>query len=62
GGRRSGSALLELAAAFRALATPVIGRIADERLIFDLRGLDDEAALVASLADLARARAEASRP
>ncbi|GLK75651.1 L-seryl-tRNA(Sec) selenium transferase [Methylopila jiangsuensis] len=60
GARRSGSALLELAAAFRALAAPVIGRIADERLIFDLRGMDDAAALEAGLAELARARAEAA--
>ncbi|GLK55753.1 L-seryl-tRNA(Ser) seleniumtransferase [Methylopila capsulata] len=55
-GKRAGSALTELAAAFRALSVPVIGRIADDRLIFDLRGLDDEAVFDAMLAELASAR------
>lgn len=55
-GGRAGSALQELAAAFRALSRPVIGRIAEDRLVFDLRGLDDEAAFAASLDQLALAR------
>ena len=46
-----GRALERLAAAFRALPLPVIGRIADDALWFDLRTLDDEDAFVAQLAD-----------
>lgn len=46
-------ALRQLAAAFRALEVPVIGRIHDGALIFDLRCLEDEAAFVAQLDALA---------
>ncbi|WP_020178380.1 L-seryl-tRNA(Sec) selenium transferase [Methylopila sp. M107] len=56
-GEKSGGALVRLAAAFRALEIPVIGRIAEDRLLLDLRGLDDEAALVAGLAQLGAANA-----
>ncbi len=53
GGRRgAGRALERLAAAFRGLPVPVIGRIADGRLCLDLRCMDDEAAFVAQLAKL----------
>jgi L-seryl-tRNA(Ser) seleniumtransferase len=52
GARGSGRALLRLAAAFRALAVPVIGRIEDHALIFDLRCLEDEARFVGNLAAL----------
>ncbi|MGE0039209.1 MAG: L-seryl-tRNA(Sec) selenium transferase [Xanthobacteraceae bacterium] len=52
GARGSGRALLRLAAAFRALAVPVIGRIEDQALIFDLRCLEDEAGFVSNLAAL----------
>jgi L-seryl-tRNA(Ser) seleniumtransferase len=38
-----------LADAFRRLPIPVIGRISDDTLCFDLRTLDDEAAFVAQL-------------
>jgi L-seryl-tRNA(Ser) seleniumtransferase len=47
---RPGSA--QLAAAFRALPTPVIGRVQEGAFILDLRCLEDEAAFVAQLAHL----------
>ena len=50
--RRRGRAARDLAAAFRALPRPVIGRVADNRVLFDLRCLDDEAAFVEQLAAL----------
>jgi L-seryl-tRNA(Ser) seleniumtransferase len=52
-----GRGLAALAAALRALPVPVIGRIRDGALILDLRCLDDEAALLASLAAFAPAAA-----
>jgi L-seryl-tRNA(Ser) seleniumtransferase len=42
--KRSGAALDELASALRSLPLPVIGRIADDRLLLDLRCLDDMSA------------------
>ena len=54
GGKRSGRALDELAAALRALPLPVVGRIADGRLLLDCRCLDDAAPLVAQLERLRR--------
>jgi len=42
-GRGEGSALEKLAAAFRALPVPVIGRIEEGALVLDLRCLEDEA-------------------
>ncbi len=53
----SGRALDALAAALRALPLPVIGRIAGDRLLLDLRCLDDEAAFVGQLPALAAALA-----
>ena len=47
--RRTGTALEELARALRALPCPVIGRIADDRLLLDLRCLEDEAPFVGQL-------------
>ncbi|HEY0846046.1 MAG TPA: L-seryl-tRNA(Sec) selenium transferase [Noviherbaspirillum sp.] len=47
GARVSGSALDRMAARFRALAVPVIGRIADGAFLLDLRCLDDEDAFAA---------------
>ncbi|MBN9088272.1 MAG: L-seryl-tRNA(Sec) selenium transferase [Reyranella sp.] len=44
-----GGGLDKLAEAFRRLPIPVIGRIQDETLLFDLRTLDDEAAFAAQL-------------
>ena len=49
---RGGGALKRLAAAFAALPVPVIGRIADGALTFDLRCLDDAEAFRAQLARL----------
>jgi L-seryl-tRNA(Ser) seleniumtransferase len=48
----TGRGLAKLADAFRALPIPVIGRIQDGMLLFDLRTLDDEAAFVAQLPEL----------
>jgi len=48
-----GRGLDTLAEAFRRLPIPVIGRIEDDTLLFDLRTLDDEAAFAAQLKELA---------
>jgi L-seryl-tRNA(Ser) seleniumtransferase len=53
----AGRALDELAAALRGLPLPVIGRIADDRLLLDLRCLEDEAAFAAQLPRLQEALA-----
>ena len=45
----SGKALEARAAAFRQLSIPVIGRLSEGRLLFDLRALDDEAAFLSQL-------------
>ena len=45
-----GKALEARAAAFRRLPVPVIGRISEGRLLFDLRTLDDEDAFLSQLA------------
>ncbi len=52
GRRGAGAQLKRLAAAFRALPMPVIGRIHDDALWFDLRCLEDEAKFTAQLAAL----------
>jgi L-seryl-tRNA(Ser) seleniumtransferase len=49
----TGRGLDALAEAFRRLPIPVIGRIEDDTLLFDLRTLDDEAAFTAQLKELA---------
>jgi L-seryl-tRNA(Ser) seleniumtransferase len=49
---RSGKAITALSAAFRSLPVPVVGYIADQKLIFDLRCLEDEAAFVRNLSAL----------
>ena len=51
--RRPGKALKMLARAFRELPIPVVGRIADDALLFDLRCLEDEAEFVDNLRGLA---------
>ena len=48
-GKSSGKKLAALAAAFRNLPVPVIGRIHDGALVFDLRCLEDEAAFIDQL-------------
>lgn len=50
--RGSDESLQRLAAAFRGLPTPVIGRIQDGRLLLDLRTLEDPAPLIDQLQDL----------
>ncbi len=54
----SGQALARLAARFRGLALPVIGRIQDGALWFDLRCLDDEEGFSTGLAELATGAAK----
>jgi L-seryl-tRNA(Ser) seleniumtransferase len=49
---KAGAALNALAARLAALPVPVIGRIADNRLILDLRCLEDEAGFLVQLGDL----------
>jgi L-seryl-tRNA(Ser) seleniumtransferase len=49
----TGRSLDKLASAFRRLPIPVIGRIEDDTLLFDLRTLDDEPAFVTQLPELA---------
>lgn len=48
-----GSALKRLAARLRQLPTPVIGRVADDALVLDLRCLEDEQGFIAQLSQLA---------
>jgi L-seryl-tRNA(Ser) seleniumtransferase len=50
--KSAGSRLEALAAGFRSLPVPVIGRIRDGALLFDLRCLDDEAGFCAQLREL----------
>jgi L-seryl-tRNA(Ser) seleniumtransferase len=47
----SGSALEALAALFRSLPRPILGRLQDGAMVLDLRCLNDEAAFIASLSD-----------
>ncbi|RXF74976.1 L-seryl-tRNA(Sec) selenium transferase [Hansschlegelia zhihuaiae] len=57
GEKGGGGALQRLAASMRALSVPIIGRISDDRLNLDLRGLDDEHALAESIVELGLATA-----
>ena len=56
GKRGTGTALKRLAAAFARLPRPVIGRIHNDRLMLDLRCLDDEPTFMAQLANLGPVR------
>lgn len=51
-GKRRSSAVQSLAAAFRALPVPVLGRIQDNVLLLDLRCLDDDTGFVTQLSAL----------
>ncbi len=51
-GRHSGRRVEALAAAFRELPLPVIGRIQDDELLFDLRALEDPAVFAGQLPKL----------
>lgn len=57
-GRRAGGLLQRIAAAFRTLPVPVIGRIQDNAFILDLRCLDDEATFSTQLTGVSLTRAE----
>ena len=59
--RGAGSQLEALAASFRGLPAPVIGRICNGALIFDLRCLDDEEAFRAQLGELQAPLGEEAR-
>jgi len=50
--RGVGQALISLASAFRQLPIPVLGRLEDQTLIFDLRCLEDETQFTVNLAAL----------
>ncbi len=50
--KAAGRKLVQLSGAFRSLPIPVIGHIEDNRLVLDLRCLDDEAAFIMQLAAL----------
>ncbi|WP_250518407.1 L-seryl-tRNA(Sec) selenium transferase [Caballeronia sp. ATUFL_M1_KS5A] len=52
---KSGTALRELAGRLRRLPVPVIGRVSDNRLLLDLRCLEDEGEFIAQLHALKRA-------
>ena len=53
GGRGRGRALTRIAAAFRGLPTPVVGRISDDAFVLDLRCLEDEPRFLEQLDALA---------
>jgi len=50
--RGVGTALQRIAAGFRHLPVPVIGRIDNDAFVMDVRCLDDEAGFTAQLAEL----------
>ena len=52
GGRSVGRQLKDLAATFRALPVPVIGRIHEDQLLFDIRCLEDSTIFIEQLSNL----------
>jgi L-seryl-tRNA(Ser) seleniumtransferase len=54
GKRGIGSALKRLASDMRGLAVPIIGRIEDDRMLLDLRCLEDEEEFLKQISNLAR--------
>jgi L-seryl-tRNA(Ser) seleniumtransferase len=62
GSKRQRSLANKVAAAFRALPIPVVGRINDGAFIMDMRCMDDEAAFVSQLGALSIASPEEKRP
>jgi L-seryl-tRNA(Ser) seleniumtransferase len=52
--RAAGRSVHAIAAAFRRLPVPVIGRIQDDTFVLDVRCLDDEPAFLAQVAQLDR--------
>jgi L-seryl-tRNA(Ser) seleniumtransferase len=58
GGGTSGRALSGIAAAFRRLPVPVIGRVQDDAFIMDFRCLDDEARFLEQLSQLPMSNTE----
>ncbi|MGE3916648.1 MAG: L-seryl-tRNA(Sec) selenium transferase [Hyphomicrobiaceae bacterium] len=60
--KNAGSRIATLAAAFRGLPIPVIGRVDKGALVLDLRCLDDEPAFVAGLARLPAVGAASGTP
>jgi L-seryl-tRNA(Ser) seleniumtransferase len=48
---KKGGALKRMAAQFARLPVPVIGRVQGDRMILDLRCLDDEDGFIAQLAE-----------
>jgi len=58
--RGKGRSLLRIAAAFRVLPTPVIGRIQDDAFLLDVRCLEDESAFETQLGKLAASQNGAS--
>ena len=55
-GKNRSSAAQRIAAAFRALPIPVIGRVNEGAFLMDLRCLDDEAGFIAQLDELSSSR------
>jgi L-seryl-tRNA(Ser) seleniumtransferase len=62
GGRAVGRALSALAVRLRTLPVPVIGRIADDALLLDLRCLEDEAGFVANVSTLSAGVGDGTAP
>jgi L-seryl-tRNA(Ser) seleniumtransferase len=60
--RGTGASLQRIAAAFRRLPIPVIGRIEHDTFVLDLRALDDEASFAAQLPEMKMSEQQTARP